>query len=388
MKSKYLQTLIALLLILGGSACSLPKGAPDDFTDRKETADYADPSGMFVLNEGNFSSAGGGSLLYIRADGEVEEQVFFRANGLHLGKVPQDMIIRDGIGYILTQEGREKTGLAPDQVAGRLVSFDLGTLKVRKTFEQELQELPPTTHLALCGDENYLLLTPESVSKYSLYRFTPLEKRPPVKMWGAQGIANLPMVQVGRVTFAAAGNKVLLFTKDDIQSAGHLFVGKGCTVTGLATDGESILWVATSGVDDRIIKVDARRMEVLESHRLPVPAGALVSTPRCSSIVAKGDTIYFCGNTPVLSRHVFGQDQTELFLDARAYVDYPNPIVYGGIGVNPTTGKVYISLIHSYAEYRKNTILEIDEDASSRTVRKYSNLTEFPAGFFFVPKPR
>ena len=55
--------------------------------------------GLFITNEGNFQYGNATLSFYNPDTRKVENEIFYRANGMKLGDVAQSMIIRDGHPY-------------------------------------------------------------------------------------------------------------------------------------------------------------------------------------------------------------------------------------------------------------------------------------------------
>ncbi|MDE6287433.1 MAG: YncE family protein [Muribaculaceae bacterium] len=58
-------------------------------------------NGLFIVNEGNFQYGNSSLSFYNPATGSVENEIFFRANGMKLGDVAQSMTIHDNKGWIV-----------------------------------------------------------------------------------------------------------------------------------------------------------------------------------------------------------------------------------------------------------------------------------------------
>src|SRR5690554_356122 len=86
---------IILLLLVTGSCMKYGPSETEAFLPGPSS------KGLFIVNEGNFMYGNASLTYYDPQSGNVENEVFIRANGINLGDVAQSMTIHNGLGYIV-----------------------------------------------------------------------------------------------------------------------------------------------------------------------------------------------------------------------------------------------------------------------------------------------
>ena len=95
MTRAFLKFFVLSLLLLPASCMEWEYGLEEDFDIS------ASAGGLFITNEGNFQYGNATLSYYDPETRTVQNEVFFRANGMKLGDVAQSMIIRDGVGWVV-----------------------------------------------------------------------------------------------------------------------------------------------------------------------------------------------------------------------------------------------------------------------------------------------
>lgn len=330
--------------------------------------------GTFVLNEGNMTSENG-TLIFISPKGVVTDSAYFKANGTELGNVTQDLFIRNGKMYIISQNGKKNavgTTFAND---GMLVVANAETLKKEAAYNDELATLSWPTHIAVLNEQNVIIR-----DNAGLYRFNTATKALTF-IKGSRSAAKLTMAVSNGKIFAAAGSKIYVVEADkDTISYG---IDMKAAVSGVVKADDGNIWASTTGSPHKISKINYRDYSLIKANEIStgsVGAG-FGATP---GITAKGDTLYFSNASTKIYRHIFSANATEFMVDAKTMVENAG-IVYNNIAVHPVTGEVYLNTIKGYGlNFLINNISVFNFSGEAILSANYQDYTNFPAGIFFT----
>lgn len=322
--------------------------------------------GTFVISEG---SSAPGTLVFITPKGEVIDNAYFRENGGELGKVTQDMFIKNNKMYILSQNGGYDGGF--------LTILNAETLKRERKFQDELSDkLNWPSHVAVLGEDEIYLRDNDGVKRFqpSSGTVTLIE--------GTQRVRKNTMAVVNGKVFATVSKSIVVIEsgKDEITNTIE-FDGN---VSGVIKASDGNLWV--SDATGNITKVDSKTYAKLATNKVSDEAKSILSASYAAapSITAKGDTLYMSGLTTKIYRYIFSTQETKLMVDAKDLVNNVG-VVYNTCAVHPVTGEVYLNSIKGYSDYKINNISVFDFSGDEpKLSANYENYTAFPAGTFFT----
>lgn len=226
--------------------------------------------------EGNMSNETG-TLCHISPDGVMTPDIYYRANGEHMGNVAQDLFINDGKIYIITQNGSRNGGV------GMFVVADAKTME--KVVAYEADEFTPAlswpTHIAVTGgyafirDNNgvYSFILPQK--RFSLSK---VQKELLKTGWP------LPEIMV----FAAAGKSlhVLEPGRTDIVHT----ITMDANISGLRKSADGKLWVSVVSNPAVMMKIDPADYSILKSK-----IGKIIKSEHAgcrAGFAAFGDNVY------------------------------------------------------------------------------------------------
>lgn len=299
-----------------------------DTTPKPTPGGYADPDGVWILNQGA-PRMENGSLTWIAPDGTVEEQVYRTVNGSAFGNTAQDLWCHDGKIYILSNNTTVPDKGSGEAADGSLVIVDAETFRREKVFRfeeltfprpegstEEDEYLPLTTPL-----ENIAVIDPHNVfisDEQGLFRLDVTTGEMHIVegsyAFGNQGstieaiASTRGMTVVGDRLYSAGGGFWSSTKLFEFQSGRDAVVRsldlRGEFVSGICRTGDRELLVATCGrsgsTNSFLTFVDLDTWSVkLEK---PVKADISAEFMNSSGVTLSGDYLYFAAGTMTVSR--------------------------------------------------------------------------------------
>lgn len=299
-----------------------------DTTPTPTPGGYADPDGVWILNQGA-PRMENGSLTWIAPDGTVEEQVYRTVNGSAFGNTAQDLWCHDGKIYILSNSTTVPDKGSGEAADGSLVIVDAETFRREKVFRfeeltfprpegstEEDEYLPLTTPL-----ENIAVIDPHNVfisDEQGLFRLDVTTGEMHIVegsyAFGNQGstieaiASTRGMTVVGDRLYSAGGGFWSTTKLFEFQSGRDAVVRsldlRGEFVSGICRTGDRELLVATCGrsgsTNSFLTFVDLDTWSVkLEK---PIKADISAEFMNSSGVTLSGDYLYFAAGTMTVSR--------------------------------------------------------------------------------------
>ena len=325
MNFRYLIPALWAVAALCGCTTALDGG---DTTPAPTPGGYADPDGVWILNQGA-PRMENGSLTWIAPDGTVEEQVYRTVNGSAFGNTAQDLWCHDGKIYILSNNTTVPDKGSGEAADGSLVIVDAETFRREKVFRfeeltfprpegstEEDEYLPLTTPL-----ENIAVIDPHNVfisDEQGLFRLDVTTGEMHIVegsyAFGNQGstieaiASTRGMTVVGDRLYSAGGGFWSTTKLFEFQSGRDAVVRsldlRGEFVSGICRTGDRELLVATCGrsgsTNSFLTFVDLDTWSVkLEK---PVKADISAEFMNSSGVTLSGDYLYFAAGTMTVSR--------------------------------------------------------------------------------------
>lgn len=294
-------------------------------TGEEETFE-ASPSGLFITNEGNFQYGNASLSYYDPAARKVENEVFYRANGMKLGDVAQSMVVHNGVGWIVVNNSHvvfaidlntfREVGRITNLTSPRYIHFvSAEKAYITQIWDNRITVVNPRTY-QITGYIDCPAMTMETGSTEQMVQ------------WGDYVYVNCWSYQ----------NRILKIDTRTDTVVDELEVG--IQPTSLVIDRNGKMWTITDGGYDgspygyeapSLYRIDAETFRV--EREFPF---ALGDDPSEVQISGAGDKIYW------LNEDVWEMDVEAEYLPVRPFLEQRETIYYG-LTVDPRSGEVYVA---------------------------------------------
>lgn len=296
----------------------------------------ASAHGLFITNEGNFQYGNATLSFYDPQTKRVQNEVFFRANGMKLGDVAQSMSIYGNRGWIVVNNSHVIFAIDPD------------------TFKEigRIENLPSPRYIHFLSDEKaYVTQLWDNrivIVNPTTYEITGHIRVPEMTM---ESGSTEQMVQLGRYVFCncwSYQNRIIKIDTETDRVVDQLAVG--IQPTSIVADKFGRLWTITDGgYEGSPYGYEAPSLYCIDPVNFKVEKQfgfKIGDRPSEIQINGDGDKLYWINND------VWCMDITADSLPALPFLAYHGTIYYG-LTVNPLNGEVYIADAIDYQQQGK-----------------------------------
>ena len=283
-------------------------------------------SGLFITNEGNFQYGNASLSFYDPATRTIENEVFYRANGMKLGDVAQSMIVHNGVGWVVVNNSHvvfaidlntfREVGRITNLTSPRYMHFvSADKAYITQIWDNRITVVNPRTY-QITGYIDCPAMTMETGSTEQMVQ------------WGDYVYVNCWSYQ----------NRILKIDTRTDTVVDELEVG--IQPTSLVIDRNGKMWTITDGGYEgshygyeapSLYRIDAETFRI--EREFPF---ALGDAPSEVQINGAGDKIYW------LNEDVWEMDVEAEWLPVRPFLEQRETIYYG-LTVDPRSGEVYVA---------------------------------------------
>lgn len=312
------RNLILFLLLIFLSSCMKDDQWVKDHLQQGNTT-LAD-GGLFVVNEGNFMYGNATLTYYDTLKREVQNDLFYKVNGLPLGDVAESMTIWNSHGYVVVNN------------SGKIYVMDTGNGK----YTGKITGLTSPRFINFVNDQK-AYVTDLYAGKISI--INPTTNLITGSVACPSHSSTEEMVQFGNqlfVTCWTAGKTVLVINMNTDQIISEITTGE--QPCGIVLDRYNKIWVlcqalpGNSSIRAQLQKIDPATRKVEQSFIFPADAKPVKLT-----IDGKGENLYYLLGNEVRKMNV-SADQ----LPAGSFISLQSVLLYG-LGIDPVNGNIYVS---------------------------------------------
>ena len=311
--------------VVVGATLSLTACMKWDYGDAVEDFN-ATGAGLFITNEGNFQYGNATLSYYDPATKQVQNEIFFRANGMKLGDVAQSMTIYDNKGWVVVNNSHvifaidlntfKEVGRIENLTSPRYIHF----LSDEKAYVTQL------------WDNRIFIINPKK------YEITGYIQVPDMTM---ESGSTEQMVQYGKYVYCncwSYQNRIIKIDTETDQVVDELKVG--IQPTSLVMDKYNKMWTVTDGGYEgspygyeapSLYRIDAETFTVEKQFKFK-----LGDWPSEVQLNGDRDKLYW------INKDIWCMDVTASRVPVRPFLEYSGTIYYG-LTVNPANGEVYIA---------------------------------------------
>lgn len=289
--------------------------------------EFAAPSaGLFITCEGNFQYGNASLSYYDPETQQVENEVFYRANGMKLGDVAQSMTVRGGTGWVVVNNSHVIFAIDTEtfREVGRITGFT-SPRYIHFVSDEK-------AYVTQIWDNRIFIVNPRR------YEITGCIECPGMTMGSG---STEQMVQRGKYVYVncwSHQNRILKIDTESDKVVDELTVG--IQPTSLVMDRNDKLWTVTDGgYEDSpygheapsLYRIDAETFAVEKQFRFKMG-----DTPSEVQLNGAGDTLYW------INDDVWRMDVEADRVPVRPFVENSGTIYYG-LTVDPVRGDVYVA---------------------------------------------
>lgn len=322
----YSWLLITFVLLVSTSCMKWDYGKDEE--DFSATGD-----GLFITNEGNFQYGNATLSYYNPATKEVQNEVFFRANGMKLGDVAQSMTIYDNKGWVVVNNSHV------------IFAIDLKTFKEVGRIENLTSPRyihfisPEKAYVTQIWDYRIFIINPK---KFEITGYIDMPRMDMESGSTEQMVQYGPFVYVNCWSYQ---NRIIKIDTETDQVVGELTIG--IQPTSLVMDKYNKLWTITDGGYEgspyghevpSLYCIDAETFTVEKQFKFKFG-----DWPSEVQLNGTRDTLYW------INKAIWRMDVTAKRAPVRPFIPYSGTILYG-LTVNPKTSEVYVADAIDYVQ--------------------------------------
>lgn len=283
-------------------------------------------NGLFIICEGNFQYGNATLSYYDPTTNIVQNEVFFRANGMKLGDVAQSMTIYDNKGWIVVNNSHVIFAIDP-------VSFkELGRIE-NLTSPRYIHFISPTkAYVTQIWDNRIYVVDPSSYSVIGAIQ---------VPGMNIQSGSTEQMVQIGKYVYCncwSYQNRIIKIDTESDEVVDELIVG--IQPNSLVADNQNCLWTITDGgYEDSPYGSETPSLYCIDTESFSITKVFTFNegdSPSEIQINGSGSTLYW-----------INEDVWRMNIDANSLPHIPfipyNDTKYYGLTVNPYNEEVYVA---------------------------------------------